>query len=481
MNIYKLLSSAAIGVSMLITSCSEYTDIQPKGMNLLETSAQLEMLLNDYYQYFMMMNDVRAIGSDIVFTSSSVPYQLSLPYKSANTIYWTYDEVGHDKELPNLVNIDYTYTGAYMIIGKVANPILQLVDKAQGEEDHKRKIKCEALTLRAFAHFLAVQKFAKAYNSSYAAETPSIIYFKETDDIIKNQPQRSLQEVYDDILADCNKAIEIDGLPAEPVNTMRMGKPMLYAVKAWTLAAMHRLSEAADAAREALKYNSTIEDYNTLIGPAVYGMGKGIIRPMLGMKEDYFCSYDFFDMNVLLPECMAAFEPGYLSLTAIPDYDMSHQWDEVGGYCKGNLGIEGKAVCVGTDCWNPVGPKSTHMYLILAEDAIERGQFDEAMGYLDTIREKRFRPADYHPLKGTGINDKATAIAKLKQISHGECAYTFYNFVQRKRWNQLPDYKQNYSHTIDGKTYTITPESTLWIFPFPTSVTSINSLVKQNF
>jgi starch-binding outer membrane protein, SusD/RagB family len=53
--------------------------------------------------------------------------------------------------------------------------------------------------------------------------------------------------------------------------------------------------------------------------------------------------------------------------------------------------------------------------------------------------------------------------------------------VQRKRWNQLPDYKQNYSHTIDGKTYTITPESTLWIFPFPTSVTSINSLVKQNF
>ena len=109
------------------------------------------------------------------------------------------------------------------------------------------------------------------------------------------------------------------------------------------------------------------------------------------------------------------------------------------------------------------------------------GQFDEAMGYLDTIREKRFRPADYHPLKGTGINDKATAIAKLKQISHGECAYTFYNFVQRKRWNQLPDYKQNYSHTIDGKTYTITPESTLWIFPFPTSVTSINSLVKQNF
>ena len=81
MNIYKLLSSAAIGVSMLITSCSEYTDIQPKGMNLLETSAQLEMLLNDYYQYFMMMNDVRAIGSDIVFTSSSVPYQLSLTYK----------------------------------------------------------------------------------------------------------------------------------------------------------------------------------------------------------------------------------------------------------------------------------------------------------------------------------------------------------------------------------------------------------------
>ena len=40
---------------------------------------------------------------------------------------------------------------------------------------------------------------------------------------------------------------------------------------------------------------------------------------------------------------------------------------------------------------------------------------------------------------------------------------------------------QTKQYTIDGKTYTITPESTLWIFPFPTSVTSINSLVKQNF
>ena len=71
---------------MLITSCSEYTDIQPKGMNLLETSAQLEMLLNDYYQYFMMMNDVRAIGSDIVFKthlyliSSHYPTNQQIPF-----------------------------------------------------------------------------------------------------------------------------------------------------------------------------------------------------------------------------------------------------------------------------------------------------------------------------------------------------------------------------------------------------------------
>ena len=63
------------------------------------------------------------------------------------------------------------------------------------------------------------------------------------------------------------------------------------------------------------------------------------------------------------------------------------------------------------------------------------------MDALDAIRVKRIDPAVYTPLKGR-VNTKADAIFRLKQTSHGENIYSIYNFINRKRWNQLDDYKQ---------------------------------------
>ena len=98
------------------------------------------------------------------------------------------------------------------------------------------------------------------------------------------------------------------------------------------------------------------------------------------------------------------------------------------------------------------------MYLIVAEAEIHKGNYDEAMRALDAIRVNRLASETYQPLEGT-VTTEADAIRHLKQVSHGENIYSVYNFIHRKRWNQ-----------VSG-----------WIFPFGQNVLANNPNITQNY
>lgn len=130
--------------------------------------------------------------------------------------------------------------------------------------------------------------------------------------------------------------------------------------------------------------------------------------------------------------------------------------------------------------WNTFGLKTSQMRLILAECEILNGNIDKAMEQLDMLREKRIVADQYAPLMGT-VTTKEEAIKHLKQTSHGENIYTYYNFVERKRWTRMADFKETLTREVDGKTYKLTPESDMWIFPFPQNVLSLNPSIQQNY
>ena len=95
------------------------------------------------------------------------------------------------------------------------------------------------------------------------------------------------------------------------------------------------------------------------------------------------------------------------------------------------------------------------------------------MGYLDKIRVNRIRRDMYAPLEGT-VTDKATAIKHLKSTALGENMTTVWSFVDKKRWTQLDDYKETYRRTLVDIDMTLTPESSLWVFPIPQNVINNN-------
>ncbi len=475
--IYSILAAAAL----LLTSCEDFTDVQPKGKNLLSTTDQLEMLLN--YEYKGGVTDMRIVAGDMIYAYSNLATEINKPQKTRSVILWTYDEANMDK-MAELTSSDQDYTYYYGLIGRVANPILSQIDAASGDDATKKKLKCEALTLRAWSLYMLVNKFAKAYNPSTAEKDPGIIIMTEDKDIQEAQPKSTVQEVYDQILKDINEAIALDGLPNTAVNKMRISKPAAYAVKALTLLNMQNWDEAEAAAQQAIAINGTINDYfNNYKGTTTgYFLGNTydvIDRGKQGTDEDYFFNGNLEFYDPITAEALENFEDGHVYKEKMSNLNMAY--DYIMDPSEDMLGQAGFMYTYDLNSrWNDGGLRSPQMYLAIAECEVQKGNIDNAMEYLDKVRVLRIDPAKYQPLKGT-VSTKADAIAHVKQVTINEEIYSSNIFIDKKRWNQIDGWKATYSRKLVDKVYSIAPDSKMWIFPFPQNAINNNSLLTQNY
>lgn len=489
-------AAIAAAASLALQSCESYTDIDQKGMNLLTKTSDLELLLNKSYE-FMGSTDLSIISGDVIdgWNTGYLPELHNKTAKNYVEILALWDEAEHASRLPLLTEDDGDYESFYGRIGTVANPILQRVDAASGTEEQKNKLRSEAYIIRAYFHFLAAQKYARAYNPATAETEQCMPYMLEDWDIMQPSSQVTQKVFYENILADINRVTELNCLPAVPLNRERFGMPMVYAIKAHVLLAMQDRDGAAAAARKALEYNSEICDYATMLADGMSYGGKPIkqliLGPKLQMAEDYFANAPQNLFNMITPFCESMFEEGSYKLVNYPTSfqnnlglydpdDSEKDLEAIKANALQSYGVPYNTVYDFQGANNMAGIKTTHMYLILAECAIEKGNIDEAMGYLDTIRKNRIAPEYYHDLKGT-VNTKAEAIKCLKKTCHGEYVWSMWNFISRKRWNVLNDYKETFTRQICGHTYTLTPESDLWIFPLPITVMAQNHNLKHNY
>ena len=475
--IYSLLAVAGL----LMSSCESFTDLEPKGKNLLTTTDQLEMLLNT--EYDGSGKDMRLMAGDMIYAYSNIATTISQPVKTRNVIIWTYDETNMDK-MAELTSSDADYSTYYGYIGKIANPILTKVDAASGSDAAKKALKCEALTLRAWSLYILVNKFAKAYNPATAANDPGIINLTEDKDIQVAQPKSTVQEIYDQILKDVNEAIDLNGLPEVAVNKMRFCKAAAYAVKALALLNMQKYDEAEEAAKQAITINGVINNYNTTYLGTTQGYMTGGIYPVInrgkkGTDEDYFLTGNIEFYNAYTPETIANFEDGHAYKDKMSNMNMAYDYLMDAG--ESMLGEKGFNFTYDLNSlWNDGGLRSTQMYLAIAECETHKGNYDTAMEYLDKVRVNRIAPEKYQPLKGT-VSTEAEAIKHVKQVTMNEDIYSVNIFIDKKRWNQLDGWKQDYSRTLAGKTYTIKPDSKMWIFPFPQNVLNNNPQITQNY
>ncbi|MEJ5145299.1 RagB/SusD family nutrient uptake outer membrane protein [Sphingobacterium sp. MYb388] len=459
-----------VAVLLFLSSCEKYTDISPKGKNLLASANDLDLLMNVNYSgngFNTLKQSV--LINDMYPQVTNVPNLISGNVKSLNYALLTYDETINRADL---TGTDGPYEGLYEIISRVSNIVLTQADNASGDPNLIKQLKAEALIIRAYLHYILVNIYAKAYDPASAATDGGIPY---VDDIVLNDvnSKNTVQEVYEKMVADVNAALELESLPDKPKNNMRVGKAFAFAVKARILLSMRDYEGALEASDAGLQYNNVLEDHRPFLPAGSGGSGLVVARDGLTAPDNLLYAY----FGKAWPNTFA------------PTYEILNNYYETGNILKDHTPtydyVYGQILYGLPDIpmffafsyqQNAAGMTTSDLSLVKAEALIRQGQISEGMDIVNQIRIRRVYP--YTPISAS---TEAQAMGLLQKTNRIEFLFTWRNFVDIKRWNKEGIYTVLTQRTINGTTYTLSPSSPMWIFPFPQSATNFNPTLQQNY
>lgn len=441
-------------VMMLMSSCNDYIDVLPKGMRIPTTLQDFEALMrNEYSANYLACAQAPYLLNDKFVGTNACRNQDNL-----TTCHYMWKE-DRDRTLLNASTED-VFDNGYGIIG-VMNTIIENAPGATDATDvEKNEVLAYAYAVRAFVLFQIVNYYADAYDPVKAEATPGVPLIYSAN---LNAPwhQGSVKEVYDQILSDFNKSIEL-GVPEKAMTAVQPDRGAVEAGLARVYLSMREYDKALAHAEAALDRNSSLFDWNDFYArykdrvdnPDDYNR---ITSPMdhVNVENYWFCSgngnpnYPCSDIDIP-EERRAMFEPG--DVRALCRWKKYQSQADV--YYRGML----------TGYYNLSGIATPEVYLIKAECQVRKGNITDGLETLDTVRKTRLAPDSYTP---SAASDEGEAIAKIRRAKADELINSIYPFIDAKRLNAEGKYTVTLTKTFDDKAYTLSPTSHLWTMVFP--------------
>lgn len=463
---------AVLGMMLFTaTSCDDQLEIIPKGQTTLSNVDDLETLLNQQFVIYPGPEEISVLAGVQLKGYPSVGQQLT-ETNTFNYAYLTGDESVDRANLTDGSTCEDWYETIYKMM-KNFNIVIAKADEASGNDQTRRRIVAEAKILRAWYHFLAVNLFAAQYDEATAASLGGIAY---VDDInfSETKTKLSLAQVYEKLLADCSDEVIADLKQGTVKTVYRFGSDFGYGVRARILYQMKRYDEALVYATKALGVNDNIEDRSTVVAAGKWTAPYDADNNYLLIHKDRSNLGDMY-MVALTPEVVSCFESGDYVKDGI--YDPQEGWSDI----YNSYILPECLMFVGADHrFNTWGLRAESMYYVAAECLIRTGKISEGLAKLDAVRLKRiYNPELYSTM--TNVTE-AQAMELFQKCRVIEFAGTFENFFDRKRWNTETAYRKTIVHDLQQYgTYTILPDSPLWIYPFPTKARNMNSTLTNNY
>lgn len=466
---------ALASAAMIMTSCDSKLDIKPYGDSTLSTVDELETLLNrepDLYigdDYF----DLEALCNNTYRPWNGVPDYM-INDNSVRYAIFAYDE---SIDRADLTDEDSRYSSLYSKINYMNTVISKIPDADGGTAEKKAQLIAEARVRRAWYHFLLVGMHAQQYDEAKAEQLGGIPYVDNTNSG-EQKTKLNLKETYARILEDCSDEVLADMVPTTVDNVCRAGLDFGYGVRARVLFQMKRYDEALKYGNLALRVNGRLEDRSS-----IKNSGDWILA--YECPSNYYLMYsDRSNLGELygytIPaEVVACIDPD--------DYVYKYFLDAV--YFQGawdspyQTTPDGCLQCTIADARiNVWGLRSESMYYLTAECLIRSGKIQEGLAQIDKVRATRIENPEIWSQK-TGLSE-AEAMKMLQDSKRFEFIKTFENFFDRKRWNSEDAYKTTIVRDLTSLglgTYSIGPDSPLWVFPFPMNATKYNASLTQNY
>ena len=245
----RIILYASLFSAFLMTGCKKYLDKEPDNRTQIRTPEQIAQLLTTAYprgSYILFTESMSDNAEDKGSSGTGYDYVDRINRQSYK--YEVVEAAPDDLDSP-----DWYWKSCYEAIA-AANQALEIIE-ASPLKAQLNAHKGEALVARAYAHFMLVTLFAKAYDPATAASDPGIPYVTVPEkEILVQYDRKTVAYVYEMIEKDLK-----EGLPM--INDQIYGTTPKFH--------FNRNAAAAFAAR----FYMFKRDYNSVVNFATLALG----------------------------------------------------------------------------------------------------------------------------------------------------------------------------------------------------------------
>jgi tetratricopeptide repeat protein len=455
----------AICVVVMLTGCNDFLDIKPKGEKIPTTVSDYETLLN--YESVQKVSDTYpAYLTDDVFlpdvAEGTATPGLNSVDQSIRNLYLFKKEVFGDAQDDGFWFASYNRIYYY-------NTVIDNIMNADGsDEQQKLSIRAEALISRALEYLYLVNGYAKYYDVRTAESDPGVPLILDEDISKKNLVRASVKDVYAQILSDLQTALP--NLPVQAKgNAFRASKAAGYGVLAKMYLYMGNYAEALKAANEVLEINNSLLDLKKYaVVKAQSSIGRTNVPQDIDNPENIYIKFAPYVYGLSSKvygsdELISLFSEDDMRLQVYFTKNFrniptdKYVWAP---YLRANLAVS-----------------SPEIYLIAAECEAREGSIERAIALINKLRDNRIK--NNTDIVATDRND---ALQKVLEERRRELAMSgMVRYIDLKRLNQDSQFAKTVTHVTSEGTFTLEPNSPLYVLPIPAKVMRFNkNSMQQN-
>lgn len=246
---------------LLAGGCSDFLEEKSQDEVIPKTTEDLNQLLlgsgypwgnDNTYNFLYLLDDNISINK--LFPNLSSNTSLTSVF---GAFTWQPDMNERAATTSGIGISENAYTNSYNRI-KGCNAVLDLIDEAEGSSSMKKKVKAEALAIRAYYYFNLVNIYGAPYNVS--PDSPGVP-LKLTSGVDENPMKRNtVNEVYHQIIDDLTMAINL--LKDEEITTadFHINLPAIYILLSRVYLYMEEWSLCEEAATHAIECGGSLTD-----------------------------------------------------------------------------------------------------------------------------------------------------------------------------------------------------------------------------
>ncbi len=453
-----------------MSSCNDFLNEIPKGEKTPQTWEDYNAFIRNANMAYYEIDNIILLCGD---------YFRSANQLNSNPLYRVhyYYEEDTDRTLINDSDKN-AYYSAYEQMFYWNLIIDEAKNSTEASLEKKLMLESQARVLRAMTYHYIVNYHADQYCE--ATKDKLSVPLVQSSSVEAPSPQATLQQVYDFMIKDLELAIP--NLPEQAETVLHPTKAAGYGMLARVYLSMGNYVKARENAEAALALNDKLYDwikfYNDdkerIDNASSSWNATTLTNPELDNCENYIyhrgCMSYWAGIStgtlVLPVERAEKFEKGDTRL-----FTHWHYYNNVSAGVEYYRGIYANEP-------NKGGIRSAEMYYIKAECQARANEIDDAMETVNTVRRTRILPEHYTDLEASNMTD---AINKIIDDKANEYVQSQVIFCDYRRLNKEGKYPRTLSRTVDGVTYTLKPDSHLWIMPYPIQVLENpgNSTIQQ--